>query len=105
MPFADLSWAFSTIAPMKLFGKTSHPELEHDTLQLDWTSSKADPQQFGLSHLLYVTARHRSPPGLCAQPPSVHAECTPSHQENSLAKYADDTAIIGCITSNAWTAA
>ena len=39
---------------------------------LDFLKSRPQRVSDWQSHLLYVSAEHRSPPGLCAQPPPVH---------------------------------
>ncbi len=70
MPFVDFSSAFNTISPMKLIGKLQSLGLNTTLCNwiLDFLINR--PQQ---SDLLHCNAEPLSRPGLCAQPPLVHA--------------------------------
>ena len=71
---------------MKLTGKS--PLWGKDnTLQLD-----IGPQTVWIGSLTcsMLVVSIGAPPGLCAQPPPVHADRTPRHPENSTVKYADN---------------
>ena len=66
--------------------ETKHSGLQYNTLQLDIKAlHKQTPESPAWqSHLLCVSAEHRSPPGLWAQPPPVH---TLLHSETSAELY------------------
>ena len=69
----------------------SSPVLEYNTPQLNvWLPYKQTPESANWqSHLLYVNAQHKSPPGLCAHSPPVHTVHPWSHFQTSRELYCE----------------
>ena len=80
MLLLDFSSAFNTIVPNSLVEKLQPPESQSRTPSL--LSSKP---QHRLIPLLYTLYTH---------------DCTPTHPENAIIKFADDKTIVGLISIN-----
>lgn len=101
--FIDYSSAFNTVIPHRLTHKLSslglHPDL-CDWL-LDFLTGRPQSVRIGNRTSASITTNMGTPQG-CVLSPILYTlfthDCTASHPENIILKFADDTAVIGRIT-------
>ncbi len=102
--FVDYSSAFNTIVPATLC-EAPDSGTEQISVQLDpgLPDRQKSGGQNGKQHLISPGSQHWCSAGLRPQPTPVHpvhTGSTATHSSNAIAKFADDTMVIGLITDN-----
>lgn len=106
MLFVVYSSAFNTVMPHRLTDKLSSLGL-HPTLcdwLLDFLTGRPQSVRIGNRTSASITTNIGTPQG-CVLSPILYTlfthDCVVSHKDNIILKFADDTAVIGCITGGA----
>ncbi len=104
MLFIDFSSAFNTIIPQQLINKLKPAGPQQLPLQLDpgLFNRKTSVSSGRPQHLEHYHTEHRGPTGLCAQPllfTLLTHDCTAKFSSNHIIKFADDTSVVGLIST------
>ena len=104
MLFLDFSSAFNTIRPQQLICKLDTLGLSTSLCNwlLDFLSQRPQVVRVGNNTSNSITLSTGAPQG-CVLSPLLFTllthDCTPTHSSNHLVKFADDTTLVGLITS------
>ena len=105
MLFIDYSSAFNTIPPHKLATKLDHLGLNThlSSWVLDFLTGRPQTVRMGRQVSSSITLNIGAPQG-CVLSPFLFSlytlDCKPTHEANTMFKFADDTMVVGRISSN-----
>ena len=107
--FLDFSSAFNTIIPSRLVSKLGDLGLSHNICCwiLDFLTDRSQRMRVG-PHLSPALSTSTGSPQGCVLSPLLYTlythDCTPTHPNNTIIKFADDTTVVGLISGGDETA-